>query len=83
MYTICRYIFDYKHVFFLSTLSLESAQKAKANVMKEYMIVGCTDDMRGFFQVLEYLLPSYFRNSVRVYDYYRKYIQGTPNIMHT
>ena len=46
--------------------------KAKYNLEMMYMLVGVTEELRGFMEAAEILLPAYFRNAVVTYDEYGK-----------
>ncbi len=43
-------------------------QQAKANVARYYAVVGLAEDLGKFFQVLEKVLPSYFRLTPLAYN---------------
>jgi len=42
--------------------------RAKANVVNNYFIVGTTGDMEKFIELLEYALPSFFKDSTEMFS---------------
>jgi len=46
----------------------QALRRAKANVMNNYFLVGTTDNMEKFIELLEYTLPSIFKDSTKLYS---------------
>ena len=55
----------------------QALQRAKRHVELYYAAVGVVDDFKGFLSVLEVLLPTYFANSVRMYEQIGKHFHVT------
>ena len=56
--------------------SIAALNEAKYNVDKHFAVVGVMEDLHGFFQILEYLFPDYFRGaSALFYDHGEYYIK--------
>ncbi len=51
--------------------------RAKENVARFFPVVGVMEDLAGFFDSLDFILPHYFRDAKKVYDLkYSKYLPG-------
>jgi len=46
----------------------QALRRAKANVMNNYFLVGTTDNMEKFIELLEYTLPSFFKDSTKLFS---------------
>jgi len=46
----------------------QALRRAKANVINNYFLVGTTDNMEKFIELLEYTLPSIFKDSTKLYS---------------
>ena len=45
----------------------EALAQAKRNIERHYAVVGLSEDLHGFFSILEVLAPHYFRGATLVY----------------
>lgn len=43
-------------------------EQAKFNLINYYLLVGLSDRMRDFIELLELLLPSFFRGALKNFD---------------
>ena len=41
--------------------------RAKTIIRERYLVVGLTEDLKGFMEILEVLMPKLFRNATTVY----------------
>lgn len=48
--------------------SRRAVAQAKRNIEHHYILVGITEEMRGFFELIEVLLPRFFKSAPQVYD---------------
>jgi len=48
-------------------------ERAKANVIRWYPVVGILDYMEESLNALAIEFPYFFKGAIRVYDYFRKY----------
>ena len=52
---------------YLDRFSCHSHLQAKRNLVEKYLVVGVTEDLESFIEIVEWLLPKFFRGAASLY----------------
>ena len=60
-------MYDFKYDFRSGNDNFSRLQQAKLVIDSQYLLVGVTEDLSTFFEILENLIPKVFLNALNIY----------------